>query len=143
MKDSPAALPNVGLALWDFVAVGAYLLVTFGVSAWAARRHTSTEDFFVGGRRMPWMAVGLSILATLFSTISYLGVPGEAVKNGIGLSLGYLALPFSFADRATLRTLLLHHGFTEPALDTVAALMRRPRRMLAWVLAIPSWSSLL
>ena len=97
MKDSSAMLPNAGLGLWDFVAVGSYLLVTFGVSAWAARRQVSTEDFFVGGRRMPWMAVGLSILATLFSTISYLGVPGEAVKNGIGLSLGYLALPFSFA----------------------------------------------
>ena len=97
MIDSPAKLPNIGLGLWDFGAVGAYLLVTFGVSVWAARRHKSTEDFFVGGRRMPWMAVGLSILATLFSTISYLGVPGEAVKNGIGLSLGYLALPFSFA----------------------------------------------
>ncbi len=90
-------LPNVGLGLWDFAAVGGYLLVTFGVSAWAARRQTSTEDFFVGGRRMPWMAVGLSILATLFSTLSYLGVPGEAIKHGIGVSMGYLALPFSFA----------------------------------------------
>ena len=97
LKDSLAMPPNAGLGLWDFVSVGTYLLVTFGVSAWAARRQTSTEDFFVGGRRMPWMAVGLSILATLFSTLSYLGVPGEAVKNGIGLSLGYLALPFSFA----------------------------------------------
>ncbi len=95
LKDA-ITLPNAGLGLWDFVAVGAYLFVTFGISAWAARRHTSTDDFFVGGRRMPWMAVGLSILATLFSTISYLGVPGEAVKNGIGLSLGYLAVPFSF-----------------------------------------------
>lgn len=97
MIESSTLVPNSGLSAWDLSAVGGYLLVTFGVSAWAARHHRSTDDFFVGGRRMPWMAVGLSILATLFSTISYLGVPGEAVKNGIGLSLGYLALPLSFA----------------------------------------------
>lgn len=90
------ASANAGLSRLDITAVVIYLSVTFGVTAWASRRQTSTEDFFVGGRRMPWLAVGLSILATLFSTISYLGTPGEAVKNGIGLSLGYLALPFSF-----------------------------------------------
>lgn len=96
MNDTSQALPVSGLGPWDLVAVAAYLLVTFGISAWSSRRHRSTEDFFVGGRRMPWLAVGLSILATLFSTITYLGAPGEAVKNGIGLLLGYLALPFSF-----------------------------------------------
>ena len=48
-------------------------------------------------RPRPWMAVGLSILATLFSTISYLAVPGESVKNGIAVSLGYLALPLNMA----------------------------------------------
>ena len=46
---------------------------------------------------MPWFAVGLSILATLFSTISYLGSPGEMIKHGIGMSLGILAAPFSMA----------------------------------------------
>jgi solute:Na+ symporter, SSS family len=85
-----------GLQPLDYAAVVLYLLVTFGIAVWFGRKQKNTEDFFVGGRRMPWLAVGLSILATLFSTISYLGVPGEVIKNGIALFCGYLAIPFTF-----------------------------------------------
>ena len=90
-------LTHAGLQPLDYAAVAAYLLVTFGIAVWFGRKQESTEDFFVGGRRMPWFAVGLSILATLFSTLSYLGVPGEMIKQGIGLFTGYLAVPFSLA----------------------------------------------
>src|SRR5687768_14549781 len=80
----------------DYAAVAFYLLLTFGIALWFGHRQKDTEDFFVGGRRMPWLAVGLSILATLFSTISYLGSPGEVIKHGIGFYLGYLAIPLNF-----------------------------------------------
>jgi solute:Na+ symporter, SSS family len=89
-----AELPG-GLKSVDYVAIVGYLVLTFGIAVWFSRRQKSTEDFFVGGRRMPFIAVGLSILATLFSTISYLGVPGEMIKRGIGMFLGQLSLPFS------------------------------------------------
>jgi SSS family solute:Na+ symporter len=85
-----------GLELLDYAAVALYLLVTFGIALWFGHRQKNTEDFFVGGRRMPWLAVGLSILATLFSTISYLGTPGEVIKHGIGIFMGYLAIPLNF-----------------------------------------------
>lgn len=89
-----AELPG-GLRSLDYVAIVGYLVLTFGIAVWFSRRQKSTEDFFVGGRRMPFIAVGLSILATLFSTISYLGNPGEMIKRGIGMFLGQLSLPFS------------------------------------------------
>ncbi|MGE3316554.1 MAG: sodium/solute symporter [Planctomycetaceae bacterium] len=87
--------PSGGLRDLDYAAIIGYLVLTFGVAAWMSRRQKSTEDFFLGGRRLPWFAVGLSILATLMSTQSYVGVPGEAIKRGIGLFLGSLAIPFS------------------------------------------------
>jgi len=86
-----------GLEAFDFAAIAFYFALTFGIALWFGRRQKNTEDFFVGGRRMPWFAVGLSILATLFSTLSYLGMPGEMIKNGIGVFAGYLAVPFSMA----------------------------------------------
>ena len=89
--------PHAGLQTLDYVAVVLYLLVTFGIALWFACAGSSTEDFFLGGRRMPWLAVGLSIMATLMSTMTYLGVPGEVVKHGVGSSCGYLAVPFSMA----------------------------------------------
>ncbi len=84
-----------GLKLLDFVAIACYLLVTFGIAVWFGRKQSTSEEFFVGGRHIPWFAVGLSILATLFSTLSYLGSPGEVIKHGIGFYCGYLALPFT------------------------------------------------
>ena len=86
-----------GLELLDYFAIVLYMLGTFGISIWFGRKQQNVDDFFVGGRTMPWFAVGLSIMATLFSTLSYLGSPGEMIKNGIGLSLGLLSIPFSMA----------------------------------------------
>lgn len=95
--DEPQLSLNSGLETLDFVAIAGYLLLTFGIALWFSYRQKNTEDFFVGGRSMPWFAVGLSILATLFSTLSYLGMPGEAIKNGFGVALGVCAAPFSMA----------------------------------------------
>jgi SSS family solute:Na+ symporter len=89
-------MTNAGLGLLDYAAIALYLVATFGIALWFGHKQKDTEDFFVGGRRMPWLAVGLSILATLFSTISYLGTPGEVIKHGIGIFLGYLAIPLNF-----------------------------------------------
>lgn len=88
---------DAGLRPLDFAAIVFYLLLTFGIALWFGRKQKDCDDFFVGGRRMPWFAVGLSILATLFSTLSYLGLPGETIKNGIGVFAGYMAVPFSMA----------------------------------------------
>lgn len=81
--DSGSHSPATGLGTLDYLMVGAYLLITLGIVAWASRRERDTDDFFLGGRRMPWLAVGLSIMATLLSSITYLGLTGEIIKNGI------------------------------------------------------------
>lgn len=86
-----------GLETLDYAAIALYMLTTFGIAVWFGRKQKSVDDYFIGGRRMPWFAVGLSILATLFSTLSYLGAPGEMIKNGIGLFIGNLAIPFSLS----------------------------------------------
>ena len=96
MDESSVSL-DVGLGPLDYAAVVAYLLFTFGIALWFGRKQHDVDDFFVGGRRMPWFAVGLSILATLFSTLTYLGMPGITIKSGIGVYSGYLAAPFNIA----------------------------------------------
>jgi len=92
--DIPAA--HSGLGTLDYVAVGVYLAGILGLAFFVARDRGTTEEFFLGGRRMPWLAVGLSMFATLLSTVTYLGTPGEIVRHGIGMFTANLALPFSF-----------------------------------------------
>ena len=84
-----------GLQLLDYLAVVGYLLITIGITYWSSRKQENTQDFFLGGRTMPWFAVGLSIMATMLSTITYLGGPGEMIRYGIAHFAGYLAIPFA------------------------------------------------
>ena len=95
VRTAPA--PRDGLQLIDFLGLAVYLLITIGIVIWSSRRQASTSEFFLGGRRMPWVAVGLSVLATLMSSISYMGVPGEMIKNGVAMFAQYLALPLSMS----------------------------------------------
>ncbi len=85
-----------GLQGLDYVVVAVYLLGVLAVGVYFSRHQANSEDYFVGGRQMPWLAVGLSIMASLLSTISYLASPGEMIKNGPTMALAWLVVPFVF-----------------------------------------------
>jgi solute:Na+ symporter, SSS family len=88
----PTNRPLAGLEPFDFVVVVLYILLTLGIVYWASRRQHNTDDYFLGNRRMPWMAVGLSIMATLLSSLTYLSVTGEVIKSGIAAFMTQLAI---------------------------------------------------
>lgn len=92
-----AAAPHEGFGLLDMLAVAAYMAATAAIAWRATRQRGTADEFFLGGRSMPWFAVGLSIMATLMSTVSYLAVPGEMIKNGFTVFTSYLSAPFSMA----------------------------------------------
>ena len=88
---------STGLQAADYVVVLLYLAGVVGVGVYFSRQQREGEDYFVARRRMPWYAVGLSLVASLLSTLTYLGAPGELIKNGIAQSVGWIVLPFAFA----------------------------------------------
>ena len=55
-----------------------YLLGMLGVGVYFARRDKTTDSFFRGGQRLPWWAVGLSIYATMLSSITFMALPAKA-----------------------------------------------------------------
>ena len=62
-----------------------YLLALVWVGLRLAGKQNTTEDFFLGGRRMPWLAVAVSMFASLTSASSFLGVPGTAYRENISM----------------------------------------------------------
>ncbi len=82
-----------GLTIWDHAVVGVYLLSMLVMGVRIAVRQHSTDDFFVGGRNLPAWAVGISLLASLLSTITYLGMPGEMFRTGLGFLTRQLGVP--------------------------------------------------
>lgn len=84
----------------DIAIVAAYLLAVVGWSATLARQQVSADDYYVGGRRLPWWALGISTMATQSSANSFIGIPAfVALVPGGGLTwLQYeLALPLALA----------------------------------------------
>jgi len=82
----------------DWTIIIAYLLGMVGLSVYLGRGQESAEDYYVGGRNLPWWAVGISTMATQTSAISFLSIPAYvALKEGGGLNwLQYeLAVPLA------------------------------------------------
>lgn len=73
----------MSLAWQDHLVVVVYFLVTLAIGVHAARRRTTDDEYFLGGRSMPWFAVGLSLIATLLSSLTYLSEPGEVWQSGV------------------------------------------------------------
>ncbi len=88
--------PRAGLQTIDYLVVFAYMAGLIGFGVFIARRQKTAEQFFVGDRHMPWFLVGVSMLATLMSTLTYLGVPGDLIKNGLAIGLGQVMAPVVF-----------------------------------------------
>ena len=76
----------------DYAAIAVYLagLVTMGV--YFSRRESTTDDFFLGGRRIPWWAAGLSIFGTQLSAITFMAIPAKAFATDWVYLMGHVAV---------------------------------------------------
>jgi len=79
---------GLGMHPLDIAVVVAYLVFTLGLGFYFGR-HQSRREFFAAGGNMGWLAVGLSVMATLFSSNSFVFYPSAAFGGTllIGLSL--------------------------------------------------------
>ncbi len=69
----------------NYTILALYLLGMVLVGLYFARRQESAEQFFLGGRKLPWLAVAMSMYASLTSAVTFLGIPGTAYSENIGL----------------------------------------------------------
>lgn len=93
---SHADPPSHGLAIIDWALILGYLVLTLGIGWYYGRRQESIREYFVGDGRMNPLLVGVSLFATLLSTISYLSMPGEALGKGPAHMASLLAYPLVF-----------------------------------------------
>ena len=89
----------------DWVVVAGYGLAMIALSLWLGRGQRTQADYYVGGRDLPWWAIGISTMATQTSAVSFLSIPAfVALKPGGGLTwLQFeLALPLAMIGVAML-----------------------------------------
>ncbi|WP_293295354.1 sodium:solute symporter [Allomuricauda sp.] len=83
------------MALLDWIILGSTLLfiVTYGV--WKTRGNSNVDDYVRGGDNIKWWTIGLSVMATQASAITFLSTPGQAFNDGMGFVQFYFGLPLA------------------------------------------------
>ena len=80
------------IAALDWAIIGAYFLLALGVGIWASRFvGNSATGFFLAGRNMPWWLLGISMVATTFSTDTPNLVTGLVREQGVSGNWGWWA----------------------------------------------------
>ena len=74
-----------GPAWWDSAIVAAYVPALVVLGAWASRRQTAPEDYFLASRGSGWLSIGLAMLASNISSTALIGLAGFAYMMGISV----------------------------------------------------------
>jgi len=98
-----ASTLELDLTFIDWTVIFIYLALVVGAGFWVGRSQKGMEDYFLGGRRIPWGAALLSMVATEISAATFLGAPEQGyirdmtyLQFGIGSILARFALAFLF-----------------------------------------------
>ena len=78
---------------WAVLALTILTIVAYGVLK--SGRNQNIDQFLVGNRSMPWYTVGLSVMATQASAITFLSAPGQAYSDGMRFVQFYFGLPLA------------------------------------------------
>lgn len=84
------------MTLVDYLVIAAYAVAMLAVGSYYSRRTQTADDYLLGGRRMSPLMIGLSLFATLTSTLSYLAYPGEIIGKGPMILAQLAAYPLIF-----------------------------------------------
>lgn len=76
---------------WIVMLVTLLGIVLYGV--WKNRKTDNVEDYLLGKRELKWWTIGLSIMATQASAITFLSTPGLAYEDGMEFAQFYFGLP--------------------------------------------------
>ena len=78
---------------WIVLSVTLLFIVFYGV--WKTKGSKNVEDYILGNNETPWYVVGLSVMATQASAITFLSTPGQAYHDGMGFVQFYFGLPIA------------------------------------------------
>lgn len=78
---------------WIVLAGTLAFIVSYGV--WKTRGSRNVQDYIRGGNEARWWTVGLSVMATQASAITFLSTPGQAFHDGMGFVQFYFGLPIA------------------------------------------------
>jgi SSS family transporter len=78
---------------WSILVGTLAFIVGYGV--WKTKGSKDVKDYVLGGKEANWTTIGLSVMATQASAITFLSTPGQAFHDGMGFVQFYFGLPIA------------------------------------------------
>ncbi len=82
----------MAFSIVDYLVIVIYLIAVAALGIWISGRQSSTSDYFMGNRDIPWWAVLFSVVATETSTLTFISIPAVSY----GGSLTFLQITFGY-----------------------------------------------
>lgn len=79
----------------DWLVLGITLLLVVVYGIYKSRNTKSIDGFLLANRELPWYHIGLSVMATQASAITFLSAPGQAYSDGLRFVQFYFGLPLA------------------------------------------------
>ena len=92
----------------DWAVLVGTLVVIVGWGTWRSRGVHTADTYLRGGRDLKWWTIGLSIMATQASAITFLSTPGQAYADGMRFVQFYLGLPVAMVLLSIVAVPIFH-----------------------------------
>lgn len=97
------------MATLDWIILSGTLLFIVAFGVWRTRGSADVDDYVRGGKKAKWLTVGLSVMATQASAITFLSTPGQAFHDGMGFVQFYFGLPLAMIIICMVFVPIYHH----------------------------------
>jgi len=111
----------MGFTVFDYIVLAVYLLATAAFGTLIGRGQKNINDYFLGGKGMPWWAISFSIVATETSTLTFIGAPAIAYTGNIT----FLQLTFGYLIGKLLVCIFLIPGFFQGEIQTAYEVLQK------------------
>jgi len=93
-------MTDLGWIDWTVLLGTLFFIVAFGV--WKSRGSKDIKGYLLGDKSSNWWTIGLSVMATQASAITFLSTPGQAYMEGMGFVQFYFGLPLAMVIISTV-----------------------------------------
>ena len=121
---------------WVVLAVWLVFLVSYGL--YRGRGSDSTNQFLLAGKTMPWYAMGLSIMATQASAVTFISTTAQAYVDGMRFVQFYFGLPLAMVILSATAVPIFHRANVYTAYEYLEKRFDAKTRLLVTVIFLIS-----
>src|SRR5580658_9364546 len=94
----------------DWVVLFGWIFFLVGYGLWRGRGSDNVSQFLLAGKTMPWYAMGLSIMATQASAITFISTTGQGFVDGMRFVQFYFGLPIAMVILSATAVPIFHRA---------------------------------